>query len=202
MPASRIVGLLAWGGALAPLLAAPPPSHAAWVCSIPYRARNCSGTGVLARARRAARADVSVRVGRGDDSFTLPTDTVVAIPFDAVVYDSGSLHDPRVPTRLTAQAAGKYFVWGNVSLTGGDAAGSRQVHIRQCCEQLDGEIARSSAVMPGSGSHNEVDLDVATQTFMQAGEYVELRAYQDSGGDVTVQRISSRLPAFGMVKLE
>jgi len=198
MPSSRIVSLVAVGGGLALLGAGPLSSHAAWVCSMPYRARNCEGTALL--SRRIAWGDISVRVGNPDGVFTLPSDTLMAVPFDTEVYDSGDLHDPEIPTRLTAQTAGKYLVWGNVSLTGGDA-GSRQVHIRQCCEQFNSDIARSSTVTPGSGSMNEVNLDVATHTFMEVGDYVELRVYQDSGGDVTVQGNGSRLPAFGMVRL-
>src|SRR5262249_11120024 len=134
-----LVMLVAW-------ISVPIPGHADVLCS-----SNANGSVSVRSACKnnesqlnpealgiGPAADRSVRVCRVNPILTsVPTNTEFALPFDSVKWDTFAFFDVTQPTRLTARAAGKYYIFANIGLEDGLVkAGARSVSIR-----LNGEAS-------------------------------------------------------------
>lgn len=129
----------------------------------------------------AARAFNSGNISCGDGVFT-------SLTFDSETFDTDTIHSTSVNTgRLTATTAGVYVITGHATFDA-NATGRRALEIR-----LDGttSLALQTAASPGAVNH---ELSVTTIYAFTAGQYVELRAFQNSGGSLNVLAT----PFFGM----
>jgi hypothetical protein len=144
----------------------------------------------------AADTDTTYTAGRGLDlngtSFRLGVDgarvqkaatqsisntTFTAMTFTSEVYDSGSYHDNATNTsRLTVPIAGKYLITGSIEYTA-NATGIRAAGIR-----MDGTTYIASQSTASLGSVLATTVNVSVVRDLAANAYVELMAYQSSGG--------------------
>lgn len=115
---------------------------------------------------------------RSAGTLTLTTATETTVTFDAEQRDSNTLHDNSSNTsRLTCQTAGLYVIHGQVTFNA-NAAVSQEAYIR-----LNG--ATRIAVGSSTGAASQY-VPVYREYVLAAADYVELRAYQNSGGGVDV----------------
>ena len=103
------------------------------------------------------------------------------------------MHDTTLNTsRLIAPRDGVYNIFGHIEYDS-NATGQRFAIV-----SFNGtkDIAISS--MSALGGGYATYCSVATNYFLQSGEYVELLALQTSGGSLNVLASSDRSPEFGM----
>ncbi len=122
----------------------------------------------------------------------ITTATFTALTFDSERYDNGGLHSTVSNTsRLTAQKAGAYSLWGNVYFDA-NATGLRQVRIKLNAVTW---IAVESGLPQTDGT---ALLTVSTLHRLSVGDYVELVVYQSSGGNLNVVASGDFSPEFAM----
>jgi len=110
------------------------------------------------------------------------------ISFDTVRYDYGPAAHWNInnPTRLTAQVAGTYVIWGQVQLAAATAAvGS----YRMCGIRLNGSMYISEGGPAGFAPVASTAPHAAAFSvhYLNAGDYVELTYGQDSGANVNTE---------------
>lgn len=114
------------------------------------------------------------------------TATWAVVPFDTETYDTDSMHDLVTNTsRVTAQTPGRYEITAVVSFAG-NATGDRRAQIRQNAAGAIGggtqvsQLAAHPAAV-GASVLTTVELP-ARDIYLNAGDYVELFVWQNSGG--------------------
>lgn len=111
----------------------------------------------------------------------VPNATVVTIPLNSERFDTNGMHSTSVNTsRITFVTAGLYIVTGHLDIQT-NAAGIRFVGI-----ELNGSSELAWQIAPGRASGGTV-ISVSTVYKFVAGDYVELLAFQDSGGTLAAQ---------------
>lgn len=119
------------------------------------------------------------------------TATITALSFDSERYDSGALHATGgTASRLTAQITGLYHIGGNIRWAA-SATGIRQIAVR-----LNGTTFIAVQYITATGG--DTALSIATDWQMTKGDYVELTAYQTSGGTLNVITSDALSPEFWM----
>jgi hypothetical protein len=128
-------------------------------------------------------------------SVSVPTGTLTAIPLNSERYDTGTLHDIGSNTsRLTASVAGTYSISGSVYWAG-VTGGVQELNVR-----LNGTtIITYNGTAASSTSTGQ---NVSTLYYLNAGDYVELVAYQNNGTTRTITNGGNYSPEFGMTLLE
>jgi hypothetical protein len=113
---------------------------------------------------------------------SIPNAADTAVTFDLVQYDDESMFDAGSPTLLTAPPArsGWYHVsaavqWANSS------AGMRRLTLR-----VNGTDEYESETRGASADHDDIRSAVSGLVPLHDGDYVEVLAYQDSGGALNV----------------
>jgi hypothetical protein len=128
---------------------------------------------------------------------SLPNNSETAIGLDGERFDSdpnGAIHDTATNnSRLTCRTAGVYHLSGGLAFTG-NATGERYVSLR-----LNGTTSIARVRLDGQ-STTELDLQVSTSYLLAASDYVELTAFQTSGGALNTVAISNSSPFLAMVK--
>lgn len=119
----------------------------------------------------------------------LSTSTSTAISFDSETFDTDAFHDPAVnPTRLTVPAGkgGKYMVMGQVRY----AASSTGIRVSAIRKNGTTDLSNT----PGPNGGTSV-VAVATQAIasLAAGDYVEMIAWQNSGGSLNTDVAASNV---------
>lgn len=126
---------------------------------------------------------------------TLTTGVPTALTFNSERFDSGSVHSTSVNTsRLTAPVAGTYDIKGHASFAA-NATGVRNLDIR-----LNGTTVIASQLQPAA-SGIITTVSVPTTYQLAANDYVELVAFQSSGGDLNVNAAGNYSPEFVMYRL-
>jgi hypothetical protein len=126
-------------------------------------------------------------------SINVPTATLTVLTFNSERFDTDSMHvlTPN-PGRITFNTAGIYIVTGHVQFNNSSAAGYRYVDIF-----LNGSTAigihRQTAVVV-----DQTNITVTATYKMAATNWVELRAYQTSGGNLAVDT-GNNSPEFSAV---
>jgi hypothetical protein len=121
---------------------------------------------------------------------TTATDTV--IPLNSERYDTASLHDVAVNnSRLTAPTAGLYDIAWSLRFVA-NAAGFRQAKVKL----NNTTFIAIQAIPPVNG--DLTGLVASTQYRLAAADYVELVAYQTSGGNLNVEAAGNYSPEFSM----
>ncbi len=144
-------------------------------------------------------ADISAKVTRPSGDFFVPENQLTAIEFNVELFDTDNIFDAGQPTRLTAQTAGKYYIFGQADFES-NPTGQRELRITKSTTQGTTQIAR--VAVPATGTTQGTVLIVSTYENLSSGNYVELQAYhQGSGGALGVCCGIGEGSGFGMVKL-
>jgi hypothetical protein len=140
------------------------------------------------KAASGARVYGSANIAVGNNSFD-------ELPFNSERYDTDSYHSTTLNTsRLTIPAAGKYRITGHVAFAS-NTTGVRGLQI-----QLNGTtVIASNFVNPVTGA--STDIGVTTEYQLALNDYVELVAYQDTGGALNVVAASNYSPEFMISRL-
>jgi hypothetical protein len=139
-------------------------------------------------------ADSPLDIGaRVYSSVNIPTNPIVTniLTFDSERWDTNNIYTSTNPSRLTANIAGKYYIWGGVRFQG-DNNGTRVVGIL-----LNGNTAIAVHDEPSS-TPLDFSMDVSTVYHLEAGDYVELYIVQSSGSLLNVLTAPNYSPEFAM----
>ena len=144
-------------------------------------------------------ADLSARVFNSTD-LTVPQmmpGEWKTLTFDSERWDTANLHDTATNTsRLKAPVAGKYYIFANI--TWDTPLGSGFWGLRVV---LNGKTAVGEQTLPNSGASFRTSMSIGTVYALNAGDYVEVQVFQNSGGSLAVKQITATSPEFGMAKL-
>lgn len=131
----------------------------------------------LAASLFAAISGAAARATNGAQ--TIATGASTALTFSAETFDTASLHSTSSNTsRMTVGATGVYDITGFVKWTGSASGNQRQVAIR-----VNGLTTYNEAYLPPSGGIN-LAMIVNDKLSLTAGDYVEIMAFQDTGGNL------------------
>jgi len=120
----------------------------------------------------------AARLNRSTDQ-VLGNATYGVIGFDTESYDNSHMHDNVTNnTRLVAPIAGVYEINAGLDYAGGSGYRYQDIVLN------DATTLTQSWIDATTGGATEVNL--ATQANLAAGDYVTLRAYQNSGGTLDV----------------
>ena len=117
--------------------------------------------------------------------------TITAIDFDAERYDTDNYHSTvSNTTRFTAPKTGKYHIGGAI-VWDANATGRRQLSIRLNGSATLGiqQVAAVSSIFPPA---QVIGVDYQ----LNAGQYIELRVYQDSTITIDILSTAALSPEF------
>ena len=115
--------------------------------------------------------------------------------FDQAGGASSTMHDTVTNnSRLTAQYAGIYWIWGNVDFAS-NSTGYRQLFIR-----LNGATEIADEINPAVAT-TVTRIIVNCPYALAVNDYVELCVVQTSGGALNVSSTGNLSPEFGMVRV-
>ncbi len=121
---------------------------------------------------------VAARVYNSSATVTIANATYTALPWDAENYDTTTFHDNSTNnSRLTIPSGhgGKYLFTGQVAFDA-NATGIREIKL-----VVDGGTSFAFSSSAAFSAHYLI-LNIAAIYFFNAGMYIELYAYQSSGG--------------------
>lgn len=131
-------------------------------------------------------------------NIAVPNAVVTSLPLDSERWDVGNLHSMTVNTsRLTAPVTGLYLVGANLQWAG-NVTGERYLDFFAFVGGV-GVIIAAERRLPGSVGNSEQVL--VTPYRFAAGEWVESRVWQTSGGPLNVLTNAIYSPEFWMVRL-
>jgi hypothetical protein len=137
-------------------------------------------------------SDIGARVYNSTGE-SIPNTTSTVLTFDSEQYDTDNIHSTVTNTsRLTANHSGKYVITGSVQWhTGGASAGDIFVRLN------------GTTYLTGGQEPNATVYDSETSTIynLSVNDYVELQAYQASGGSVNIDALSNYSPQFSMQRI-
>lgn len=139
-------------------------------------------------------SDVAVQACRVNRTAALSiaaaTTTVVA--FDAEEFDTDGMHSTVTNnSRITINKSGFYVVGFNGTLAASSA------YIRTFAElRINGTTGIARSQSPGTSVSVQQTLGVHTVYQFDAGDYVEVQVFQDSGGSKNLEVTADRSPEF------
>ncbi len=113
------------------------------------------------------------------------TVTALALNTENFKSDSGMHSTSSNTSRLIATIASKYEFKANIAWATSSAAGT----VREALLRINGTTQFGASLQPPSTAYNVTNVAVADYA-LAAGDYVELCAYQDSGGAMNVNTFS------------
>lgn len=129
---------------------------------------------------------------------TITNNTTTTLAFDTERWDTDTIHDTVTNnSRLTCKTAGKYLIIAQVAWDA-TLGGRRAIHI-----DLNGSgnyiaVAEENDVADGTG----IGRMTATTVYeLAVNDYVEVKVYQNSGGNVAVLKAANYSPEFSMTRL-
>jgi hypothetical protein len=130
-------------------------------------------------------------------AISVPNITATALTFNAEATDTDTIHDTGANTsRLVCRTAGKYLAWGNVEWATG--AGN----VRSLGIVFNGTTVVGSDVRgPVAGGNITTQTVTSNVLDLVVGDYIELVAYQDSGGALNVNYAGAYSPQFAMIRV-
>lgn len=127
-------------------------------------------------------------------ALTIGTGAWTTLTFNSESYDAFGMHSTSSNTgRLTAQRAGVYGIFGSLQFSpsaGGTIRGLRFL--------VNGSVSVIMDLRSPNGATTTVNFGISAFYPLAAGDYVEMQVYQDSGGNLNVDRVSAYSPEFGM----
>jgi hypothetical protein len=135
----------------------------------------------------------AARVFRASDQ-SIPSGVTTPLNFTGENYDTVSMHNNTTNnSRLTAPVKGIYAVNAAVQWVP-NTTGVRYL-------QLASDAVGTVAVQREPGSSTDLTQEVSTQMRLQAGEYIEAKVLQTSGGPLNVDNTPGWSPRFSMTWL-
>jgi len=117
--------------------------------------------------------------------------------FDSERWDTANLHNTATNTsRLRAPVAGKYYIFANITWETPLGSGFWGLRIL-----FNGKTAIAEQTLPNNGGSFRTSMSIGTMYALNAGDYVEVQVFQNSGGIVAVKQITATSPEFGMAKV-
>ena len=139
----------------------------------------------------AAGANIGCRV-YNDAAISVPNTTWTTLNFNSERWDTDNLHSTVSATdRITVTTSGVYVVMANVSFDS-HANGDRWITVI-----LDGTTEIAVVAQPG----NTTTMVASTIYSLTAGQYLQLRVYQSSGGALNVTAIANYSPELMVQKI-
>lgn len=127
-------------------------------------------------------------------NLTIDTGSWTTLTFDSESYDLNGMHSTSSNTsRLTAQRAGVYSIFGSIRFATSSSGTLRGVRI-----VVNGSVIIALDLRPPNGAASTVNITIASCYKLAVNDYVELQVYQDTGGNLNVERASAYSPEFGM----
>ena len=128
-------------------------------------------------------------------NISVPNSIGTSLTFNSERFDTDAYHSTVSNTdRLTAPVAGTYLISGTVRFES-NATGVRQVTV----------VLNSGSpivfFLTDAVSANVTVLNVSTVYQLAAGDYIQLRAFQNSGGSLNVEAQTSYSPEFMIARL-
>ena len=186
----------------------------------PHTTMNFVGDGVSVTNAGGGEATITVTGGGGGSGIgsatgfkgasvqrtsdqTIPDASDTRVQFDTVEFDSNSYFQTGSPsneTRLTVPETGYYLLTAFCRWTGSANGGRRLLRFyRNGSEQIG-----LHQVFPGTDTTDSaVSHTLAKVIYLDANDYIELGAYQDSGSSLTINsNDSSRYATLAIAKLE
>lgn len=118
-----------------------------------------------------------------------------ALTFNSERYDNDTIHSTSSNTgRLTATTAGVYSITGHIQFDA-NATGVRGLELRVNGSTIIAQDLRASFATFG------VVATISAHYKLAATDYVELRAYQNSGGSLNMLATGNLSPEFAMAKV-
>ena len=153
----------------------------------------------LAAQSQPSSGDVSARVFNATD-LSVPQLTAgewKTLTFDSERWDTANLHETATnASRLKAPVSGKYTIFA--SITWETPLGSGFWGLRLL---LNGKLPIAEQTLPNNGSSFRTSMSIGTVYALNAGDYVEVQVFQNSGGFLAVKHLSATSPEFGMIKV-
>lgn len=113
---------------------------------------------------------------------SIPNSSYTAVTFDAESFDSAAFHDNSTnPSRLTIPAgkAGKYFINAALNYAGAATGGRYAVIYKNGAREIQAEGTNEGSL--------RTTVAVSAMLDLVATDYIEIYAYQDSGGALNIQ---------------
>lgn len=124
---------------------------------------------------------------------TIVTATPTILAFNSTVAQSGAMHDDTAQnSRIKILVSGFYNIFGHIEWP------SNGVGIRELEVLLSGTtvIAKSKISAPVAGQAE--NQNIATAYYLAAGDYLELRVNQTSGGNLIIPSTNNYTPHFAV----
>jgi len=123
----------------------------------------------------------------------VPTGTTFILSFNSQRWNDGGMYSSALPDRLTCQAAGKYAIIGNVRAI--VATGNWALQVNKNGTDIIGMAV--GPPYPAIGQR----MIVSTIADLQAGDYLQVRFWQNTGATVNVEVGAQYSPEFMAQKL-
>lgn len=172
-----------------------------WADADPSKPTSAARMGVLEQAAFDLSYSPAVRVFH-NAAQSLTTATLTALAFNSEHIDQSSnvadtMHDTVTNnSRLTCRYAGVYQISASVEFAN-NATGIRLLRIRHSV----GGVSIASDARSNAGGGDPVSISISALYPMAVNEYVELLAYQSSGGNLNVNSVGNYSPYFMMVRV-
>jgi hypothetical protein len=132
--------------------------------------------------------DLETSIGTGarrsrSTNHSVSNATATALGFLTWDYQHGGTFSVTGQTRVYAPRDGVYSISGNVYFAA-NATGFRWAYLRRNGSTSIAEDARNAVTASGVGTL----ISVATDYYLSSGDYIELIAYQNSGGTLNVYK--------------
>ena len=140
---------------------------------------------------KASHADFPVTRARGTSATSIANNSYTSVNLQTEDFDDDGMHSTSVNTsRFTAQRDGRYLVAGGVGFSG-NTTGRRGARIA-----LNGASVEGTATLLIATSASAVAVSTRTAVVeMVVGDYVEVQAFQDSGGALNTSTTSEVQPS-------
>lgn len=113
---------------------------------------------------------------------SIPNGVITTFNFDTEVFDTDNMHSTTVNNnRITFNKTGTYIVGGRAIWAASAVNVQRYIEIR-----TNGTTVWDSVDVPPIGGGGQSQHDITTLLSVNAGDYFELRVYQDSGAAMNV----------------
>jgi len=143
--------------------------------------------------------DVSARVFNSAD-VTVPNMNPgewTSLTFNSERWDTANLHETTTNSgRLKAPAAGKYYIFANITWESPIASGLWGLRL-----QLNGKTVIAEQSLPNTAAPFRISMSVGTLYALAAGDYVEAQVFQNSGNPLLIRSIPATSPEFGMARV-
>ncbi|HXV84229.1 MAG TPA: hypothetical protein VEG60_30635 [Candidatus Binatia bacterium] len=119
-----------------------------------------------------------------------------SLTFNSERWDTANLHESANPGRLKAPVAGKYYIFANITWESPIGSGVFGLRLR-----LNGKTVIAEQSVPNTAAPFRISMSVGTLYALTAGDYVEVQAFQNSGGSLMIRHVEATSPEFGIARI-